>query len=424
MFDRYLITATLRADGTSKFANNPWGYFPSAAFAWKIKNESFMQNAAVVSDLKLRLSYGETGQQDVGENYGAIPRYTYSSVDNTAQYQLGNNYYNTVRPEGYYADLKWETTKTYNAGLDFGFWKNRLTGSVDVYQRDTYDMLNLIALPAGSNLRNEVTANIGSMTNKGVELSLTGKIITTEDFYWDLSYNVSYNENEITELTLVNDPSVYFSEPNSGISGAVGNTIQTRHIGSPMGSFYVYQQVYGSNNMPQEGVYVDRNSDGMITAAYDKYAYKKASPDYLMGISSRLNYKNWDFSFSGRVSIGNYVYNNGASNFANYNGLYNSGNNFTGNILKAVEKSNFQTPQYFTDFYIENGSFFRMDNINLGYKFENPFGNGTHIRLGATVQNAFVITNYSGLDPEVANGIDNNLYPRPRTYVIGVEFGF
>lgn len=423
MKDRYLLTATMRADGTSKFANNQWGYFPSAAFAWKIKNESFMQNAMVVSDLKLRLSYGETGQQDVvNSNYAALPNYTYSSTDNTAQYQLGDTYYNTVRPEGYDADIKWETTKTYNVGLDFGFWKNRLTGSVDVYQRDTYDMLNTISVPAGSNLRNEVTTNVGDMTNKGVELALNGKIITNEDWYWDLSFNVSYNENEITGLTLVNDPDVYFK--TGGISGGVGNRIQAYKIGYPMQSFNVYQQVYGENNKPLEGMYVDRNNDGTITEDGDLYLYKKAAPDYLMGIASRLTYKNWDFSFSGRVSLGNYVYNNTASNYAVYQNLYISGNDFTGNVLKSVTETNFEKPQYLSDYYVENGSFFRMDNINLGYKFENPFGQGTHLRVGAAVQNAFIITNYSGLDPEVYGGIDNNMYPRPRTFVLGVEFGF
>jgi TonB-linked SusC/RagA family outer membrane protein len=423
MLDKYLFTATIREDGSSKFKNNKWGFFPSAAFKWKIKNESFMENASVVSDLNLRLSYGETGQQDVANNYPSIPLYTFSSSDNTAQYQLGNTYYNTVRPEGYDENIKWETTKTYNAGVDFGFMNNRLTGSIDIYQRDTYDMLNTISVPAGSNLRNEITTNIGSMTNKGVELSLTGKIISRKDFYWDLTYNVGYNENELTGLTLLNDPNVFF-KTGDAISGAVGNKIKANQIGYPVNSFSVYQQVFGSDNMPVEGLYVDQNSDGKITEAGDLYLYQKASPDYLMGIASRMTYKNWDFSFSGRVSIGNYVYNNVASNYGNYKGLYNSGNNYTGNVLKSVTKTNFENPQYFSDFYVENGSFFRMDNINFGYNFQNPFGNSTRLRVSATVQNAFVVTNYSGLDPEVFNGVDSNVYPRPRTFVVGVELGF
>ena len=423
VLDRYLLTFTLRDDGSSRFStDNRWGLFPSVAFAWKIKDEAFLKNNQTISNLKLRLGYGITGQQDIGEDYPYLATYTTSSNDNTAQYQLGDTYYNTLRPNGYDKDIKWESTTTYNGGFDFGFWKDRLTGSLDVYYRKTKDLLNTIPVAAGSNLTNEITTNVGDLTNKGVEFSANARLISTDALRWEMSYNISYNKNKITKLTAYDDPS-YIGVKTGGISGGTGNTVQINSVGHAVNTFYVYQQVYDKQGKPIEGVYVDRNKDGLINTE-DLYRYKQAAPNVLMGISSRLNYKNWDFSFSARISLGNYVYNNIASNYGTYSNVYNGGTSYLSNVIKDSQKTQFKNAQYLSDFYIENASFFRMDNISLGYQFKNLFNGKTNLHISTMVQNVFVITDYSGLDPEVYGGIDNNLYPRPRTFVLGVNLNF
>lgn len=422
LLDRYLLTFTLRNDGSSKFGgDNKWGLFPSAAFAWKINAEPFLANSSTISDLKLRLGYGETGQQDIGEDFPYLGRYTYSTQDNTAQYMFGNTFYNTLRPEGYDANIKWETTVTYNAGLDFAFVKSRINGSLDVYLRKTRDLLNRIPVAAGTNLTNYITTNVGSMENKGVELTLNSRIISTTNSFWEVSYNIGYNKNEITKLNMIDDPDYYVA--TGGISGGVGNNIQAQTVGYPINSFFVYSQVYDPDGFPIEGLYVDQNGDGIINSS-DLYHYKQPGADVTMGISSRLGYRNFEFSFTGRINLGNYVYNNVASSGATYQNLYNAGQKFISNVNTQVNNSRFVTPQYFSDFYMENGSFFRMDNISLGYEFPHMMDDKLIIRLNAVVQNAFVITKYNGLDPEVNNGIDNNFYPRPRTWLFGLNIEF
>lgn len=431
--DKYLLTFTLRDDGTSRFsANNRWGLFPAAAFAWKINNESFLANSKVISDLKLRLGYGVTGQQNLSaaglSDYPYLATYTTST--STAQYQLGYDtngnpvYYNTLRANGYDANIKWETTTTYNIGLDYGFLNNRITGTFDAYIRKTKDLLNQIPIAAGSNLTNQLLTNIGNMENKGVEFTIDAKIVTSKEWLWEMGYNIGYNVNKITKLTKTDDPS-YLGVYTGGISGGVGGNIQIQSVGYPANSFFVLQQVYNQNGMPIEGLYVNR-SGGSAPIAFDnlanRYHYKKAAPDATMGISSKLSYRNFDFSFSGRVEIGNYVYNNVASNLGTYLNLYLS--NYVKNVISSANDTKFNSAQYYSDYYVENASFFRMDNIGIGYRFNNITQKKITIRLSAVVQNAFVITKYKGLDPEVDGGVDNNFYPRPRTFLLGLNLDF
>ena len=416
--ERYLLTATLRQDGSSRFSpDTRWGLFPSVALAWDISKEEFV-NPALVSTLKLRLGWGVTGQQDIGGNYPYLPRYTLGMSN--AMYQFGSAYYTTYRPEGYDSNIKWEETTTYNIGLDFGFLANRVTGTVDVYQRETNDLLNFIPVPAGTNLTNYITTNVGDLVNRGVEFTIQGKVLSTQDMVWDIAFNATYNKNEITKLTMADDPE-YIGVATGGISGGVGNNIQIHSVGFPANSFYVFEQVYDANNMPIEGLYVDRNEDGIVNDA-DKYRLHKAAPDYFMGISSFFSYKDFDFSFAGRANVGNWVYNNNNAG-ATYSTLYNSVG-YLNNVNKSLLDAQFENPKYFSDFYIHNASFFRMDNVTVGYDLGNIVPLVSKLRAYATVQNVFVLTQYQGLDPEVSGGIDNNIYPRPRTFIFGVSAEF
>jgi iron complex outermembrane receptor protein len=420
--DRYLLTFTLRDDGTSRFSpDTRWGLFPAAAFAWKIVDEPWMQNANALSQLKLRLGWGITGQQNIGQgDYPYLPRYTTSNQ--FARYQLGNMFYYTMRPEGYDANIKWEETTTYNLGLDFGFAEDRVYGSIDVYQRKTKDLINFIPVPAGTNLSNYILTNIGDLENKGVEFSLTARPVSNGNVFWEIGFNATYNVNEITKLTATDDPD-YLGVATGGISGGVGNTVQMHSVGYPANSFFVYEQVYGTDGLPIEGMYVDRNGDGEITDS-DRYHYKKPAADFFFGINSSVNWKNWDFSFSGRANFGNYVYNNVDSENGVYERLYRPEGPYLGNIVSSVANTGFVTPQYLSDYYIQDASFFRMDNMTLSYLFPSIGGGKTSIRLSGTVNNAFTITNYEGIDPEISGGIDNRIYPRPRAYVLGVSLTF
>lgn len=421
LMDKYLLTFTLRDDGSSRFAKkNRWGLFPSAAFAWKIKEESFLKNVDAVSDLKLRLGYGVTGQQNItSSDYPYLARYTYSEP--TAQYQFGSEWITTLRPEGYDANLKWEETVTYNAGLDYGFLDNRLTGTIEYYVRETRDLINTIPVPAGTNLTNQILTNVGNLTNKGIELAITGRPVSTENMFWEIGYNVSFNKNEITKLTATDDPN-YKGVFVGGIGGGVGNTIQIHSVGYPANSFYVYEQVYDKDGVPIEGLYVDRTKDGKITAD-DKYMYHKPSPDVMMGISSRFTYKNFDMSFTGRANLGNWVYNNVNSGNGVTNYMYNSVG-YSSNVVQDALFTKWGNPKYWSDYYVENASFFRLDNINLGYQFQDVLAGKLDLYLSLTVQNALVLTRYKGLDPEVFNGIDGNIYPRPRIFLLGLKVDF
>ncbi|WP_245562270.1 SusC/RagA family TonB-linked outer membrane protein [Niabella aurantiaca] len=421
--DRYLLTAALRTDGSSKFnPDNRWGLFPSAAFAWKIKEEPFLKTSSTVSDLKLRLGYGVTGQQDGIGNFDYISYYNLSS--GTATYQLGDQYYQMYRPGGYYYERKWEQTTTYNAGLDYGFINNRIYGSIDVYYKKTTDLLNEINQPAGTNFTNRIVANIGSMENKGVEFLLNFVPVQNQDLSWTVNFNATYNRNKITRLTVVDDPA-YAGAPTGSITGGVGNLIQIHSVQYPRSSFYVLQQVYDAAGKPVEGVFVDRNNDGLINEN-DYYRYKNPDPRYFLGLGSSVNYRKFSAGFSARANIGNYAYNNVISatalgtNILNPLGYLNNG---SGDIL-FTDFSGGGDKLIFSDYYIENASFLRMDNIYLGYDFGKIFANTGNLRVNLSAQNVFVITRYKGLDPEVPGGVDNNFYPRPRVFALGLNLDF
>jgi iron complex outermembrane receptor protein len=424
ILDRYYITATLRDDGSSRFKDH-WSLFPSAALAYKMSEEKFLKNVGWISDLKLRLSYGKTGQQDgIGDyNYFAI----YSMNTGVGSYYDVTGNGSLARPVAYDPNLKWETTDTYNVGVDFGAWNQRFTVGVDVYYRKTTDLLNESDMAAGTNFKNRVMTNIGSMENKGVEVTLGLKPIQTDNWYWTIDYNFTYNKNKITELTGDGQPVA-----TGGIGGGTGVYAQAHAVDHPANSFYVYQQVYDQAGKPIEGLVVDRNGDGVITES-DKYFYKSPMAPVTMGLSSRLEYKGWDLGFALRASIGNYVFNNLMSGNVNMSAaeLYSGGNNFYGNRPVAALDYNWQTYDLeakLSDHWVQNGSFLKCDNITLGYSFDKLFKGGSYKgiagRIYATASNVFCITKYKGIDPEVFGGIDNNLYPRPLSFILGLNLNF
>ena len=423
LLDRYLLTATIRDDGSSRFASgNRWGLFPSLAFAWKINEEGFMKGNTTFSDLKLRLGYGVTGQQNLNNgDYQYIPVYV-TNIQGAA-YPIDGQYIQTYRPNPYNKNLKWETTATYNAGLDWGLLNNRITGSIDGYYRVTDNLISSVNVAAGTNFSNIVTQNIGSLENKGVEFTITGKPISTKDLTWDISYNATYNSNKITKLT---GTGANTAVTDRGISSGTGNYVEYQQVDYPAYSYYVYQQVYDANHKPIEGLYVDRNGDGKINDA-DRYYYHNPAPDVTMGLSSKIVYKQFDFGVSMRASLGNYVYNDFAANKANVgaSGVWSTSGFYVNKPTSALE-TNFvgKTNWYFSDYYVQNASFVRVDNITVGYTFKNLFHAISSGRLSATVQNPFVITKYKGLDPEVFTGVDNNIYPRPIMTVIGLSLNF
>lgn len=420
--EKYLITATLRKDGSSKFAEeNRWGLFPSVALAWDMKQEGFMSNISAINSLKIRLGYGVTGQQDIGGDYPYLARYTFSQ-DN-AQYQFGNGFITTLRPEGYDRNLKWEETTTYNIGLDFGLMKDRITGSVDLYNRPTRDLINTIDVPAGTNLTNRITTNVGNLVNKGIELSFNFKPFVAINYEWSIGLNGTMNINEITKLTALDDPN-FIGVETGGISGGVGNNVQINTVGYPVNTYYLAEQVYDSKGMPVDNLYVDRNGDGIVTSQgqSDKYRVEKPAPDFTLGFSSMFRYRNFDFSFSGRALFGNFVYNNVQSG-TSYSDIYTSVGSLN-NRNSVLLKTKFANPQYWSDYFLENASFLRLDNMTFGYNFGKFAQGAGNLRVFINAQNLFVITKYSGLDPEIFGGIDGNIYPRPRTIMFGVNLDF
>lgn len=427
LLDRYLFTFTMRWDGSSRFADgNRWGTFPSLALGWKIKEEKFLRDVNWLSDMKLRLGWGVTGQQDVTSDFAYMPLYVVS--DDYAQYPFGDTYYHTSRANAFNTNLKWEQTTTYNAGLDFGFLNGRITANLDGYYRETDDLLNSVKIPVGTNFNAQMLQNIGSLKNYGVEFAINAKPIVTNDFLWDVTYNFTWNHNEITKLTGGNDAD-YYVETGDKISRGNNTKIQVNKVGYPANSFYVYQQVYDENGKPIENMFVDRNGDGIINSS-DKYIYKKPAADFMMGFTSKMTYKAWDFSFSLRASLNNYVYYDflaGKSNVST-SGLF-SNTAFSNTSQEAVELGfTGKGDYYMSDYFVRNASFLRCDNITLGYSFKNFLkGNaykGIGGRIYATAQNPFIISKYKGLDPEVKSGIDNNPYPRAFTFLLGVNLQF
>ena len=424
LLDRYLLTFTLRNDGSSRFnKDNRWGVFPSAALAWRINEEAFLKDVRWLDDLKLRLGYGVTGQQNLGSgDYPYMARYAYSQAG--ANYYFGDRRIRLIAPLAYDENLKWEETTTYNLGLDFGIFKGVLSGALDFYYRQTNNLLNTVTAPAGTNFSNELLTNVGTLENKGVELSLTAHPITTKDFQWTVGYNVSYNKNTITKLTFNDDPK-YKGVIHGGIDGATGYNIQINSVGKPYNSFYVFEQMYDEKGTPIEGAYVDQNNDNKIDEG-DLIPYKKSAPDVYMGLTSQMNYKNWDLSFALRSSIGNYVYNNTQSNREAWDGsqMYDQ-TGFLKNRLNSAANKNFHIGQFRSSYYVQKADFVRMDNFTLGYTFNKLFNDKQSARLYFTVQNPFVITNYSGIDPEISGeGIDKNIYPRPISFMFGFNFKF
>ena len=413
LMDRYLLTATLRNDGTSRFQNNKWGLFPSVALAWRINEEAFLKDVDWLSNLKLRLGYGITGQQNINQgDYPSIP--TYHTNQGGSYYWFGNSAIVPITPKGYAAQIKWEETTTYNVGLDFGFLKNRINGSVDVYKRKTNDLLNEVPVAAGTNLTNYLLQNVGDMENKGIEVAVNVVPIEKKNLRWEIGVNFAYNKNEITRLTASDDPS-YLGVEVGDINGGVGNHIQIQQVGNPINSFYVFQQVYDEAGKPLEGVYVDRNHDGQITDN-DRYVYYKPDADVNIGLNTELSYKKWTLSAAFRSSLGNYVYNNVASNTEMKADMWT--NNFICNRVTTAPYSDFSQAQYRSDYYVQNASFLKLDKMTLAYNVCD------WIRVHLTAQNVFTITNYKGVDPEVKDGLDKNMYPRSRNFIVGASFNF
>lgn len=425
--DRYLLTATLRNDGSSRFSkDNRWGLFPSAAFAWTISKEPFMQSTlSALSNLKLRLGYGVTGQQDIGDNYAYIASYIYGTNPNSTY--LGSG---LLKPSGYNPNLKWEQTETTNVGLDFGFLNNRINGSIEYYQKKTKDLLNRIDSPAGTNFTNMVVANVGTMKNNGIEFNINAVAIETPDFSWDLGYNITWNKSEITNLTALYNPDypgVQTGDPGYG----TGLRTQKHQTGYSPYTFWLYQQVYGEDGMPLQNVFVDRNQDGQITEADRYLTDKNPMPKIFMGLSSTFKYKDFDLGFNLRANFGNYVFNAFAAQNSTPMTFNNQG--FLSNIYTGIYDTGFTqrngTEQQLSDLFLENASFLKMDNLTLGYSFRRIFNGSISGRISFSLQNVFTITNYSGLDPESSNdssylGIDRNIWPRPRTYTLGLNLNF
>ena len=410
--DRYLLTATLRRDGSSRFSeNNRWGLFPSAALAWTISNEPFMKATEnVLSKLKLRLGYGVTGQQEIGD-YQYITSYSFSTNPNTTY--LGTT---LLKPNGYSPDLKWEQTTTYNVAIDFGFLNNRINGSIEYYQKHTKDLLNTISAAAGTNFINLITANVGKMKNKGVEANVNAIAIQSKDFTWEVGYNITWNDSKITKLTTTFNPDY---------QGIDAGTNQKHQVGEMPGTFYLYQQVYDENGKPIQNAFVDRNNDGQITEADRYLTHKSPMAKVYMGFSSQFSYKKWDLGFNLRANFGNYVYNGVASGNSTSNNY--GGKGFITNLYNGFQDTGFTllntSEQMASDYFLENASFLEMDNLTLGYSFQNLFAAKLSGRISASVQNVFTISKYSGLDPE-CGAIDSNIWPRPRTYTIGLNLNF
>jgi TonB-linked outer membrane protein, SusC/RagA family len=414
--DRYLFTFTIRDDGSSRFINNKWGLFPAAAFAWKIKDESFLKDVKVISDMKLRLGWGVTGQQDIGSDYPAQALFSLASPG--SYYFIDGKYIPTLRPSAYDPNIKWEETTTQNIGLDFGLFSDRITGSVDLYKRTTDNLLNSVPIPTGSNNSNRLLTNVGSLENKGIEVSLNTRPISKKDMSLEVGFNVTYNENKITKLLLSDDPTFIGILEGDAMTGYK----QITKVGYAAHSFFLNKQVYDVNGDPIEGLYADLSGQGGSVSqnTADQYIHKNPAPDYLLGFSFRFEYKNFDISGSARASIGNYVYNLVAAG-ASYDQMSQIG--YWKNFTKRLDDTKFVKRQFTSDFFLENASFFKIDNLSAGYNFNKIYGK-MNARVSFTVQNVLTVTKYSGLDPEVSGGIDNNFYPRPRVFMLGLSLTF
>lgn len=420
--DKYILTTTYRRDGSSRFSSeNRWGDFFSGAFAWNIMEENFMENQTTFDNLKLRLGVGQTGQQEIGRRGIYLANYNIGRDIDRSAYMFGTTPILPGLPSSRNERAQWETSTMYNAGIDYGFFNNRLYGSIDAYFRKTDDLFIDAGVPDGANFANSFSQNNGTLETKGLELEIGATLFDNEGdsdkFNWNVNYNVTFMDQEITALA--NDEEIRVG----GIAGGTGNTAQVHQVGNAPSAFYVFNQIYDADGMPIEGAYADLNGDGIITDD-DRYTYRNPMPDVVMGFQSSMEYKNFDFSFNLRASIGNYNYNNVDSGRAQYNFLQDQSQ--LGNIPRSVLNTNFNVQEnvILSDIYIEDASFLRMDNIQLGYTFKDVLSKGNNFRIWTGVQNAFVITNYSGLDPEIVGGIDNTIFPRPRTFLLGANINF
>jgi iron complex outermembrane receptor protein len=426
---RYLATFSLRDDASSRFSKeNRWGLFPAAALAWHISEEGFLKNNNTLSDLKLRLGWGLTGQQELNNgDYPYLARYNLSSLPQT-QYPLGDgNFYPVLKPDAYDENIHWETTETYNIGLDLGFLRGRIAGAIDLYYRKTYDLLNTVDVPLGSNFSNVVTTNVGNMENKGVELSVNATVLQGKDYDWNVGVNVTYQHTEITNLTVSDVPSYFVSVGSAG--WGTGANVQLYKVGYTPYAFYTFQQVYDVGGKPIENALVDRNGDGVINNSDRYISGKKPTPDVFLGLNTKFRYKNWDFGFNAHANFGNWMYNSTYAQNATTSradGFLEQG--ILQNLSSLITKTGFTgaltDQQKLSDFFLEDASFFRMDDITLGYTFDNIAKTKLKLRTSFTVQNVFVITGYSGLDPEVSGGIDNGMWPRPRIFALRLGLTF
>ena len=415
---KYLLTATVRRDASSRFSKDTrWGTFPSVALGWTLTEEPWLKNQKVLSNLKLRASYGVTGQQEGIGNYNYLPVYTYSVTG--AEAFINGQYINTYRPEAYVSDLKWETTTSWNFGLDFGFLNGRIGGAIDFYTRKTKDLLASVPTAAGTNFSKTILTNVGNVDSKGIEVSLNATPIQTKDWEWNLSYNFTWQNMKVKNLSLTKGG----SQTNVKVGPSIdAYQFQVLSEGYEPYMFYVYHQLYDSKTgKPIEGAYADLNNDGEINDA-DLYRYHSPAPKYIMGLSTSLRYKQLTLGMSFRANIDNYVYNGmGMSTGAFETVSYN--NSQLNNLNTSFLKTGFKTRQYLSDYYVENASFLKLDNLSLSYNV-GKINKWASLTVSAMVQNVFTITGYSGTDPEVPNGMDNSFYPRPRTYSVSLGLQF
>lgn len=415
---RYLLTATFRRDGSSRFAkNHRWGTFPSVALAWRVSGEDFFSGIAhVMNDFKIRASYGVTGQQDGIANYGYLPNYTTSNPG--AYYWFGNQWIAVARPQSYNPDLRWETTRSWNFGADLAFLEDRFSGSVDYFTRKTENLLATVSIPAGINFNKTMLSNVGNVTSRGVEIALNANIIQTRDWSWAATFNATWQENKITNLSLV--PGSDAADTNIGYMEAT--PVMVYKTGYTPNTFKVYKQIYDpETGLPVEGLYADLNGDGRITSD-DQYYYHHASPDWIFGFSTSLSYRKWTLSTALRAQVGNYIYNGNAANMGAWECVsWNVGQ--VNNLSRSFLDTQFRRRQYGSDLYVENASFLKMDNLQLSYDF-GRVADIADIHVSLMVQNVFTITRYSGVDPESSWGIESTMYPRPRTYSLTIGLNF
>ena len=424
---KYVFTFTARGDGSSKFAKDyRWGFFPSGAFAWNMKNEPFLKDVKDVTALKLRLSAGLTGQQDGIGNYAHLARYNIY-IDSYHKYDMGaGNYMGMLGPQAYDPTIRWETTLTWNMGVDYGFFDNRLSGSIDAYVRNTRNLLNSVQIPMGSNFGNKLMTNVGSIRNQGLEFSINGIPVQTSDLSVHIGFNGTFQSTEFTKLNPTEDNNYYIE--TGTISKGTGGYLCRQMVGYAPYTYYLYKQKYDSDGRPLQNEFVDLDEDGTITQADRYMTGKSVSPKFYYGLNLKVTYKDWDFGLNGHGSAGTWVFNDFAS--ANSTSSLDLNSGALPNQARLVRRTGFTAPnsgeQWYSDYFLENASFFRLDDLNAGYTFRGIGPWESDIRIGASVQNVFVLTGYTGMDPETVseNGIDNTMWPRPRTWSLRINVNF